>query len=182
MSCFSFGHLRARILITYDVKLTYRPNINTEPLVLITTKFCYCFLTVIGNIVYEKRRMWGTDCSNLLYFLSNRSVVFFLVSFVLDTTYFIVSIWISCIYKKKASCICLCKNKYKIHVLFLPNKTPVLKLIRKFGCVLLRNPLKMNAEDTLTSSFKSVKYISGPYHTFKVIKYSESREYFISQI
>lgn len=110
MSCFSFGHLRARILITYDVKLTYRPNINTEPLVLITTKFCYCFLTVIGNIVYEKRRMWGTDCSNLLYFLSNRSVGFFLVSFVLDTTYFIVSIWISCIYKKKNVSVCVRTN------------------------------------------------------------------------
>lgn len=48
--------------------------------------------------------------------------------------------------------------------------------------MLLRNPLKMNAEDTLTSTFKSVKYISGPYYTFKAIKYSESLEYFISQI
>lgn len=181
MSCFSFGHLRARILITYDVKLTYRPNINTEPLVLITTKFCYCFLTVIGNIVYEKRCMWGTDCSNLLYFLSNRSVGFFFL-FHLSLTRPTLQCLSGSVAFIKKKCICLCKNKYKIHVLFLPNKTPVLKLIRKFGCVLLRNPLKMNAEDTLTSSFKSVKYISGPYHTFKVIKYSESREYFISQI
>lgn len=61
-------------------------------------------------------------------------------------------------------------------------KYNVLKLIRKSGYVLLRNPLKMNTKETLTSSFKSVKYISAPYHTFKAIKYSESREYFISQI
>lgn len=103
--------------------------------------------------------------------LSLKKVRGFLVSFVLDKTYFKVSIWISCIYKK-ASFL------YKIHALF----SPVLKLILEFGCVLLRNPLKMNAEATLISSFKSVKYISGPYHTFKAMKYSESLEYFISQI
>lgn len=55
MSCFSFGHFRVRILLAYDVKLTYRSNINTEPLEIITSKLCYCFLTVIGNIVYEKK-------------------------------------------------------------------------------------------------------------------------------
>lgn len=78
-------------------------------------------------------------------------------------------IWISCIYKKVLFL-------YKIYVFFLF----VLKLIWEFGCVLICNLLKMNVDVMLILSFKSVKYISGLYYIFKVMKYSESFEYFIS--